>query len=454
MAPRGDWRSVIGDGEPVIVAVSGGADSVCLLHHLRSEVPATPLIVVHVNHRTRGAESDADEEFVRLLAEKLGLPFHAQRIDPALVRARANESLLRTLRLGLLKALARGLGVRVIAFGQHRDDLAESFLLAALRGSGPRGLAAMEEVREVDGAFHFIRPLLDLSRIEIEERLRALGQDWRDDSSNADESYRRNFVRHRVLPLLREIDPAAVESIATSAALCAEMDAVYSHEVGKALTCVLGRTRGAVLFSPAAMRESLDESLFPGVLRRLVADIFPGAIPARAVLRDATRRLATEDAEEAGFRLHEEVSLWVGNHYAIVYTGLDIADALLALSASFPFRIDAARLIAEEPPPGAQPTPDRGEQACWLDAGALSGAATIRKAGDDERIPLKDGHTKAVADCLREAGVPTLLRPRVLVVADDAGILWIPGVRRSGRAWITNETRQILKLTVAGNTNA
>ncbi len=236
-------------GDRVGVATSGGADSVALLRAmlaLREELGAI-LSVVHVNHGLRGAESDADEEFVAALAREYSLPLHSARID---VRGYAAEHKLsieaaaRAVRYGYFSGLIPA-EVDRIATAHTLDDQAETVLLRLLRGAGTRGLAGI--YRTVDAAEpwnadceerssapqpRIIRPLLETSRAQVIEFLRDLGQTWREDASNQDRAYLRNRVRHDLLPLLeREFNPNLRVLLAQTAEVAGEEESWWAKAV-------------------------------------------------------------------------------------------------------------------------------------------------------------------------------------------------------------------------------
>ena len=204
-------------GSRVIAAVSGGADSVCLLHVLVELAPemGLQLEVAHLNHQLRGTESDADEQFVKELAAKLNLRFHCAKADVTTMDGNLEQAARRA-RLEFFHSLNRGGrdGSKVpgrVATGHTRDDQAETVLLRLLRGSGLAGLAGIHPVT----ATGLVRPLLDVTRAEIVQYLRERGIAWREDSSNRDLQFSRNRVRHELLPqLTTQWNPRLTEALA------------------------------------------------------------------------------------------------------------------------------------------------------------------------------------------------------------------------------------------------
>ena len=234
---------MLSPGDRVAVAVSGGADSVALLealHRLASELGLT-LDVVHVNHHLRGEESNEDAAFVQRLAAERGLQI--QIADAPLDPASPNlEEAARDARLAVFHALKMK-----VATAHTLDDQAETVLLRMLRGTGIRGLAGIHPRITFEEQGDVVRPLLGFRRSELEKYLRDHGQAWREDSTNADPTFLRNRVRHRVLPLLKEeFGAAAVENLAGLAEISraeeerwqsghpeVRPDASDPHELGK-----------------------------------------------------------------------------------------------------------------------------------------------------------------------------------------------------------------------------
>jgi tRNA(Ile)-lysidine synthase len=199
----------------IIVAVSGGADSVALLRSL-TETYGGRLVVAHFNHGLRGAESEQDAEFVAELAGQLRLPCRAERRD---MRAEASgrnlEAAARQARYEWLQSVAKSEGLDCVATGHNANDQAETVLFHLLRGTGLTGLRGIARHRRIAADVQVIRPLLSANRADIERYLNSLSQPWRQDSSNADRRFRRNRIRHELLPLLeRDFNPRVAEALA------------------------------------------------------------------------------------------------------------------------------------------------------------------------------------------------------------------------------------------------
>lgn len=219
----------------ILVGLSGGADSVSLLHILL-RLGAEP-VCVHVNHMIRGADADRDEEFCRALCEKLAVEFHSYRVNvPELAKSRRAglEETARDERRRIFKAAEKEYGCESTALAHNADDRAETFLFNLARGAGTKGLGSIRPVRREDG-MTLIRPLLCLTKAEILAFLSAVGEDHVTDSTNDDTDYTRNYIRHELLPLFGRINPAYLSNINKAADSAAEVDDLITETANRAL---------------------------------------------------------------------------------------------------------------------------------------------------------------------------------------------------------------------------
>ena len=235
-------------GERVGVAVSGGADSVCLLEVLRELAPRWELrlSVLHVNHRLRGEESDRDAEFVADLASRLGLEFECHEVDVRQISAASGDNLeqaARRVRRQFFRGFLDQGKLGRIALGHTQSDQAETVLFRFLRGSGITGLAGMRPLTP-EG---FARPLLCVTRAEVERYLRERGIPWREDASNSDLSFARNRIRHELLPALtRDWNPALAEILAGTATVAQAEEQYWSRVIADV-------TAGQLVVKPPAL---------------------------------------------------------------------------------------------------------------------------------------------------------------------------------------------------------
>lgn len=263
----------------LVVGFSGGRDSVALTYALRllQQERDFALLAAHFDHGLRGAESDGDREFCRKFCESRGIEFVWGRAE-GLAEAADRENRARRQRYGWLEDIcgaeeAKGYGPVWLVTAHHREDQAETVLLHLLRGGGGAGLAAMRERRG-----RLLRPLLGVSRRDIEEFLAAQGLDWREDSSNAEGIYTRNRLRHDIMPRLREINPQAARALAQTAEIAAAEEDFWGVLVAERME--RAKPFGGGLYfllaewekEPLALRRRLVRELW-----RRVAKIEPGA---------------------------------------------------------------------------------------------------------------------------------------------------------------------------------
>jgi tRNA(Ile)-lysidine synthase len=301
-------------GMRIAVALSGGADSVALLRILAARSKALGLVlhVAHLHHGLRGADADADLEFCRELAQKLGLPFHEARVDtPAEAEAdpksgKAAETIeeaARRLRYAWFRELlSKGL-LDAIATAHTLDDQAETVLAKFLRGAWTEGLAGISPKFEgPEGSV--LRPLLRATHADVKAYLGAIGQDWREDGSNRDLSFTRNRIRHELLPLLEGWNPRLREHMVQMAELARDEEAFWQAELARLAPQLLlpgrpvrggGRAAGSGLDAGLAIEVSRLAALAPALQRRLIrhaAEQFGGALDFPAT--EAVRTLALE----------------------------------------------------------------------------------------------------------------------------------------------------------------
>lgn len=259
-------RLLPGRGETVVCAVSGGLDSMCLLDLLVRRCGEGRVVAAHFNHQLRPA-ADRDEAFVRAYCGERGIPFRAGRGD---VRALAKERGLspeeaaRNLRYAFLRETAAAYGAGAVYTAHHADDNAETMLMNLVRGTGLTGLTGMDERKN-----GIVRPLLDVTRAELAAYAAARGIPHVEDETNADpDAAARNFLRLQVMPLLRELNPRAVEHMNRTARQLGEVDASLEQEARRRTARVEAQA-GRVALS---RRELLDAP--PGVRPRMLLRLF------------------------------------------------------------------------------------------------------------------------------------------------------------------------------------
>ena len=447
-------RGMLAGGERVIVAVSGGVDSMVLLHILRDLAHDWDLTLglAHLDHQMR-PDSSEDARFVADHARSLGLPLFQEAVDvPAHIeRSRSSpEAGARAVRYRVLRDAAHDFDASAVALGHTLDDRVETFFLNLLRGAGLDGLAGMPATRhECD--LRYVRPLVDVARSEVDAYAKTQGVPYREDPSNRDPRYERNRVRHELMPLLETFNPSVREAVGRATDALDDLASHLNNEADDLL---------------ARARLESDET---------------GAAWDAAVLRTAHRALQRQALRRAIARVHGDLDGITAEHLEamsdLVHEGR--SGRCVALPRSLIARFQADRLIVERPSrsasamePIAVPLKRDGstevEQLGWrfvvdemrgshphpsgrlearLDAGTMVGPLSVRNRRPGDRIrPLGLGGTKKLQDIFVDAKTPRHHRDAVPLVCDDQGILWVTGLCLDERAEVTPETQRTLRL--------
>ena len=313
--------------ERILVAVSGGADSVALLLALREE--CEELHVAHINHGLREAESDEDEAFVVALCDKLKVEITMRRVHVSLQNGRFSENAARIARYAALREIAREKSCSVLATGHTANDQLETVLLHLARGATVGGLAGIAAVRVLDSDLRVVRPLLGVTRTQTEALCRHYETKWRNDSSNACLQFNRNRVRHQIVPLLCEVANKDADVLSGQTARAAQLwrdDLEFLDGAAKALLQQLQlRSRPGVLALDGLAFGKVPIAMQRRVLRvaarQLMADESSGEIgsePIEAVCRHVAadgRRMVWQwrgglNVEWTGAKSGNRLRLW------------------------------------------------------------------------------------------------------------------------------------------------
>lgn len=431
--------SLFSQGDRIAVGVSGGADSVALLRFLAALRPqfGWDLVVCHIHHGLRGAEADRDECFVRALAEQLGLPCAVSRIDAAALALRDHISVEEAGRMARYAFFAQtaGEGGR-IATAHTLDDSIETVLMNLVRGTGLRGLCGIPRIRG-----NIVRPLLDCTRAEVEDYLGALGQPYCTDSTNLTDDYTRNRIRHDILPRLCELNPnfpgAMARMLPRLAAQQALTDCLAAQSAQQLHAACGGLSRQGL----SALPEPVCDRL---LLRLLEQNRLP--VSAAAVER-MTETLRT------GGKLDLAARSWF-----FVAQG-DLAAVIYAPPGGIP--PVPVPLPQEETPVILPFSPQKSLKLTLCNKIVANTSekfniSLLKYAIDCDRIKRysfmrtrRPGDTFIVGkkqlslgEAWAAAGIPALLRPALMVLADEQGVLWAEGIGSSSRAAVTENTKQ------------
>ncbi len=439
---------MLAPGWTLVVAVSGGVDSMVLLHVLAGlgETYGVRLHAAHLDHGLRGLEAERDAAAVAAWGRSLGVPVTVERAGPLDRRGGSLQRAARAARYAFLERVADRVGAQRIALGHTRDDVAETLLLNLLRGAGLRGLAAIPPVRG-----RLIRPLIAVPRERILAYARAHRVPWMEDSSNRSAAYRRNRIRAELIPALaKEYNPNISEVLARTAALLRAEDAYLDSLARMALrrSAQAGRTGEAVLRGPELAE--LDP-----VLRRRVLRAALESLPGRPIL--PARHLAGLEAwvaagPQPGRRDLPRVlaAFWERGQLVLAPQSTPPPVPAVALPIAVATRMAPFGMIflAERVERAEARVPPPAPEEVWLDAAAAPGGLAVRgwRFGDRFR-PLGLGGSKKLQDFFVDAKVARGARGRVPLLVSGDEILWVVGHRVDDRAKVTPATRSLLRVT-------
>ncbi|MSQ26282.1 MAG: tRNA lysidine(34) synthetase TilS [Dehalococcoidia bacterium] len=451
---------------PLLVAVSGGPDSVCLLHALVRLRPSLGLILhaAHLDHQLRGAASAADASYVARLCRTLGVPLTSGRADVAAYRQRKKlspEDAARRVRYGFLAAIARHEGSPAVLLGHTADDQAETVLLHLIRGAGLAGLRGMDPVSRwpIAGeseALILARPLLGVSRADTHAYCAANRLRPRHDPTNRSRAMTRNRVRRDILPALRKLNPRVDHALVRLARAAADADAYLEQEAARAWPRVARLQSGA-----AEIRSDRYAVLAPALrialLRHAVAHI-TGA--AHDIEEDHLRRMDRAALGPAGATVPLPGGLLFSTGYASHRLGLAqpptappaTLPATLA-EKTWPLTIPGVTAIpgwrihaAIVPPPRRLPPPS--SRTIYLPAALAPAGLLLRSRRPGDRFhPPGMAHAKKLQDILVNAKVPRPQRDDLPLLCTGRGeILWIVGLRPSRHAALPARPPSLLRL--------
>ncbi|MEK7700596.1 MAG: tRNA lysidine(34) synthetase TilS [candidate division NC10 bacterium] len=434
-------HAMLAGGETVLVGVSGGADSVALLHLLAALAPRWRLTlhVLHVDHGLR-PDSARDAELVRALGARLAVPVEVATVT---VDPRGSlEAAARAARYAALEARADRLGAQRIALAHTADDQAETVLMRLLEGAGVRGLAGIPPVRG-----RVVRPLLDCRRRELVAELRRARLPWVEDPSNQDPKFLRNRVRHELLPLLAgSYNPEIATALARVAALARDAVSALDRVATAELERLAAWEAGAVTLALGPLR-ALPRQVAAEVLRQAAGRLGSQA-PLRAWAHRGLRRVLAAPPPRRPFRLGG-VTLEVSGPRARL--ALAPLPALEPRDVSVPGRVELpeiglalqATLAAAE----RYAIPDEPDRVAF-DADRLPPALVVRPRRAGDRLTPFGGCSRKLKDLLIDAKVPRWERCRVPVVEAGGEIVWVARIRRGAAAPVTAATRRVLELAL------
>jgi len=454
-------RHLVLGQQRLLVAVSGGPDSVCLLHilaGLQGELGMN-LHIAHLDHQLRGAESAADAKYVADLAHRLNIPATIEQRDVEAFKARQHLSLeeaAREVRYTFLAEVARSIGASRVAAGHTIDDHIETILMHLIRGTGTRGLRGLEPSTpwpSTPNELIIIRPLLEVSRQETADYCHHHRLAPRIDASNLSLSPLRNRIRLQLLPLLRSYNPRVDKALLRTARIAGDDLAYLEKEVVRLWDRIAQKQEGAITLGKKRFLE-LPSALKRHLLRKAIEELLGN-------LKDIEARHIEEILAALTKPAGKRISLPGGLIFSIEYDRYLLAPDIAALS---PFPV----LEAEVPLkiPGETCLSGWRIEATIMDASVVKGMGLIDnastahfdldKTGDkltvrlrqsgDRFQPLGMSQPKKVGEFMIDVKIPQSWRQRIPLVCSPQHILWVVGWRIDDRVKVTEATKQVLRL--------
>jgi tRNA(Ile)-lysidine synthase len=449
-------HQLVSEGD-LVVAVSGGADSVCLLHilfKLQNELKLK-LHIAHLNHQLRGADSDADADYVAELSRKLGIPATIEKRDVKGYQKRKRLSLeeaAREVRYRFLAEVARAIGAKQAAAGHTRDDQIETILMHLIRGSGTRGLRGLQPAtlwRSGDESLIIVRPLLEISHRETEDYCRQHQLMPRLDASNLSLSPLRNRIRQQLLPLLESYNPAIAEALLRTGCIAGDDIDFLDEQIARLWDEVVRQEEKSLILDKKGF-DQLPPALKRYLLRASVERLLGSAKDIEMRHIEEMMSLATKPA---GKRL----SLPGGLTFSVEYNRYLLTPDLAALSPLPPLKGEfKLKIPGETLLPGWRveanivergDTTEKDNFTAYLDL-AKSGDRLMvraRKRGDSFQ-PLGLPQPKKLGEFMIDAKIPQAWRGRIPIVCSEEQILWVVGWRLDERAKVNRDTKQVLRL--------
>ena len=447
----------------LLVAVSGGPDSVCLLYilvKLREEL-GIRLHVAHLNHQLRGAESEADAQYVSDLAHRLDIPATIEQRDVKAYQAQQHVSLeeaAREVRYTFLAQAAKSIGANRAAVGHTADDHIETILMHLIRGTGTKGLRGLQPSsrwQSSGNSLTIVRPLLPVSRWETADYCHNHQLMPRIDASNLSLSPLRNRIRHQLLPLLESYNPQVAEALLRTARIASDdlafLDKETTRQWGKIVQIqgnAITLNKKRVLELPAALKRYL--------LRRVIEDLLGN-------LKDIERRHIEEIMDALTKPAGKRLSLPGGLVFSIEYDQYLVGPEPAALSpfpilgAEFPLKLPGETVL-----PGwrvgatiISPSTAKGKGiglrnnlfTAYLDRDKTGDKLLVRPRRPGDRFqPLGMNQPKKLGEFMIDSKIPSAWRQRIPLVCSPKHILWVVGWRVDDRVKVTEDTKQVLCL--------
>ena len=428
-------KNLITKDDAILLGVSGGIDSMTMLYLFQKA--GFKIGVAHCNFNLRGEEADGDELFVKRYCLLNGIALHSIKFD---TKQYAHENKLsiqvaaRELRYAYFDEICKEHKYTKVAIAHNLNDVTETVLLNLTRGTGIKGLAG---IKAING--NIIRPLLFVTRQEIVEFAKNNGIKFREDSSNATIKYKRNFIRHKIIPELRHLNPSVDRAIADTANHLQEVEWLVEEQLKSIRERVVSRKDNEILFSVSALNEERSAKFF------LVEELAPfGFSPSTA---SAVVDLVNA---ETGKRIESATHVLYKDREFLVLTPIPEKEVSVAeIDETTEFIEDPLRMKVEviDEPSGV--VVEKDPDVAFLDYGKLSFPLTLRKwQPGDKFIPFGMKGYKKISDFLVDIKVAANQKNSVMVLVSENEIIWVVGYRIDDRYKIGANSKKVLKVTL------
>jgi tRNA(Ile)-lysidine synthase len=447
-------RRLIQTGDRIVAAVSGGADSVamlCVLNELKSEM-GFELSVCHLNHQLRGEESDGDEAYVRSLAEKMNTSIYIERQDVKdfqKTRGGSLEEMARCVRYEFFERASSHFNANKIALAHHRDDQCETVVFNLIRGSSIHGLRGMPAIRNLQSRskVKIIRPMLAVSKTDLEDYLKIINIGWREDRTNNELQASRNIIRHKVLPAMAEVSESVKDHLLVLAEQASELEEMLTSQAEMILRA--GKQDERSIRIETWRIETLPKLIASEVVRLMIVRLGAGLADFTAEHFNNIASLSKRRMNlPGGFQARQEHGwLIIGRFETKSENELKQVEKLPINGSCIFGRFEFSTSTSEyNISVFKEFIRNKSRYEEWIDADKICGELQVRFAHDGERFwPLGSSGSKKVGDFLTDVKAGFSARPAI-VVADCNGIIWLAGRRVDNRVRIDERTKNILMI--------
>ncbi|MBQ3119046.1 MAG: tRNA lysidine(34) synthetase TilS [Clostridia bacterium] len=417
-------HNLLKSGDAVICAVSGGADSVCMLEILKElqEELSLTLYIAHVNHQLRGTESDRDELFVQKLSKNSKIPFYCKRADVKLFANTAKlscEEAGRIVRYDFFEELIQTLGANKIATAHNKNDNIETVLMRIMRGTDIKGLSGIPVHNDRD----VIRPILCLSRSEIEDYLKCKGIDFVTDSTNLEDDFSRNKVRHNLIPMIEnQFNENFVNVMSSNIELFGEANSFIEKKVNSAYESLIVKDDYVhSFFVPSLLRE--DSYIVKRIIKKAIFELAQINITndlCNLIYATLTNGSSVSISKDLEFYVKYERAFFVKKH--------KIDNMLYNINSPGVYRIREISSVLEITE-GKGNVDFSNKNTIYLKKDLFTYDFILRSRNSGDRMSLKNCGTKKIKDIFIDEKIPSFLKDEFPILEYNGKIIWLCGLR-------------------------